>query len=222
MTQVQSHPPNPSPTRKLTRKLSRRSSLSLAQAESFHKLSSKALWSWRNVSNIALYISAGLSMIDLLFDIAMVQEYYDADQPKFATATLVTIALNLFLQLVVVLTQNGKRGANVILRESLFVVTFVKPGVDVFRVVVEQEQAVNSILPPINEMLIDKGVERFAECIPGAVIQTMAFVNGQHSDLALLSLASSILTAGFISASMTIEKGERRQRGARQRAGKTY
>lgn len=34
----------------------------------------------------------------------------------------------------------------------------------------------------------------------------MAFVNGQHSYLTVTSLASSILTAAFISASITIEK----------------
>jgi hypothetical protein len=55
-------------------------------------------------------------------------------------------------------------------------------------------------------MTCTKCAELFAECIPGAIIQAIAFVSGKQSTVALLSLASSILTAAFIAASISIEK----------------
>lgn len=85
-------------------------------------------------------------------------------------------------------------------------VTFVKPGVDVHRVVVGQKHEVKSTADPLNEMFFCKAAELFAECIPGAVIQAMAILNGEPTNIPVLSLASSILTAAFIAASITIEK----------------
>ncbi|GMH79508.1 hypothetical protein TL16_g08170 [Triparma laevis f. inornata] len=158
------------------------------------------------LSNIVLYLGAGLSIIDLLFDFAMVREYYNADQPKFATATLVTIFLNVFFTVFITVIQHFKHSKLVILRECLYVVTFIKPGLDAHRVVQGKQHEVDAFFDPKGEMLIGRVVELFAECIPGAVIQTMSFVNGPHSHIAILSLTSSILTASFISATITIEK----------------
>ncbi|GMH68856.1 hypothetical protein TL16_g05026 [Triparma laevis f. inornata] len=44
------------------------------------------------------------------------------------------------------------------------------------------------------------------ECISGSIIQAMVFVKGQHSNVAVLSLTSNIVTAALISASISIEK----------------
>ncbi|GMH85404.1 hypothetical protein TrVE_jg323 [Triparma verrucosa] len=55
-------------------------------------------------------------------------------------------------------------------------------------------------------MLYLRGVELFAECIPGCLIQAIAYINTNQTTIAALSLMSSLLTAAFISASMTIEK----------------
>ena len=158
------------------------------------------------LSQLALYMGAGFSIMDLIFDIAMVYTFSTTGHPKFAAATLATICLSIFFQLILVVLQNAKRDKRVLLREVLFVVTFVKPGVDVYRVVTKQEQAKNAMFPPMSEMVYLKAMELVSECIPGAVIQTMGFVNGGHSLLAIMSLISSILTAAFIGASMTIEK----------------
>lgn len=54
--------------------------------------------------------------------------------------------------------------------------------------------------------MVFKAVELVPECISVFVIQAMAFVKGQHSNVAVLSLTSSIVTAAFISASISIEK----------------
>ncbi|GMH84137.1 hypothetical protein TrST_g12286 [Triparma strigata] len=157
------------------------------------------------LSKVALCLGAGLSIVDMISDVAMVK-VYSTDHPKYAMATLISLCLNLFFQLMFVVVQNAKRGARVLLREVLFVLTFVKPGVDVYRVVTTQKNAANNMISAQNEMLIMKSVELTMECIPSAVIQSMAFMSGSHSIVAIFSLASSILTAAFISASIRIEK----------------
>ena len=108
----------------------------------------------------------------------MINEYTKGGQHTFARATLITIVVNLLLQMGAVYALHSKRGKREQLRELLFVVTYVKPGVDVWRVVSRQKQAVNAAVPPVEEMAYTKGIELFTECIPGTVIQTMAIVNG--------------------------------------------
>lgn len=120
------------------------------------------------LSNLVLYLGAGLSITDLLFDFVMVREYYNADQPKFATATLVTIFLNVFFTVFITVIQHLKHSKLVILRECLFVVTFIKPGLDAHRVVQGKQHEVDAFFDPKGEMLIGRVVELFAECIPGA------------------------------------------------------
>ena len=88
----------------------------------------------------------------------------------------------------------------------LFVVLLIKPGIDASRVVKKRKRRVNSILDPHTEMLIFKSTELVLEVIPGAIIQAIAFVSGQRSNVATLSLISSLCTAGFISADIAIEK----------------
>ncbi|GMH84142.1 hypothetical protein TrST_g12287 [Triparma strigata] len=171
-----------------------------------HQSSFSKIAPYLKLSLLALYMGAGLSIMDLIFDIAMVTKFTATGHPKFATATLASICLSIFFQLYTVTFQNYKRGKRIMLREVLFVVTFVKPGVDVYRVVTKQKQAKNTMLDPLTEMLMFKSTELCFECIPGAIIQTMGFVNGGHSLLAIMSLISSILTAAFISTSITIEK----------------
>lgn len=55
-------------------------------------------------------------------------------------------------------------------------------------------------------MVFGKSIELVFECIPSTIIQAMAFVNDVPSTIAVFSIASSILTAAFVSASITIEK----------------
>lgn len=73
----------------------------------------------------------------------MVREYYKTGHPKFAQATIVAISLKMFLQLNLIAMQNAKRGKRIMLQEVLFVVAFVKSGLDVYRVVTWQKQPEN-------------------------------------------------------------------------------
>ena len=110
------------------------------------------------------------------------------------------------MSVLVVLIQNGKMAKRVVLREVLFVVLLVKPGIDAYRVVSKVKQRPGTVITPHNELVYIRGVELLLESIPGAVIQATAIVGGQTSTIAVLSLTSSIVTAAFISASISVEK----------------
>ncbi|GMH96263.1 hypothetical protein TrVE_jg6468 [Triparma verrucosa] len=153
-----------------------------------------------------LFFGAGLSIIDMIFDILMVYEFALQGQLAYASATLGTVIASLLLQLVLTFEFHGKEGWWSILREMLFVVLLIKPGIDASRVVKKRKRRVNSILDPHTEMLIFKSTELVLEVIPGAIIQAIAFVSGQRSNVATLSLISSLCTVGFISADIAIEK----------------
>ncbi|GMH63601.1 hypothetical protein TrLO_g4297 [Triparma laevis f. longispina] len=165
---------------------------------------------FNNLSHIALLLGAFMSFADLVFDITMINEYMGYDMNS-AIATIVTVLLSLFLQCVVVYVTHKKRKRVEILREMFYVLTFIKPGVDVYRVVTKQPQPAGASLTPLDEMIYLRGIELFSECIPGCLIQTTAFVMVKQTNIAGLSLGTSILTAAFISASMSIEKDANRE-----------
>ena len=75
-----------------------------------------------------------MSFFDVACDVLMVREFYLNEQMKSAAATIVTILLSLALQSIVVILQNIKRKRHTVIKELLFVWTFLKPGVDVYRV----------------------------------------------------------------------------------------
>ena len=136
----------------------------------------------------------------------MVREYALASQTEFASATLGTIACSLFFQVVIVTSVYHKAGFLILFREIFYVLTFTKPGVDVHRVASNAKQLPLATIAPKIELVVLRGVELFAEVIPSTVIQAMAFEKGHNTNVAILSLLSSIPTAAFISASISIEK----------------
>lgn len=119
----------------------------------------------------------------------MVGEYNKNDQPAYAKATLVTILLNLVIQLALVLFQSWRHGTRELIKEVFFMVKSAKPGVDVYRVAMGRNQELNAVFDPVTSMAISKSCELFAEAIRGSVIQTMAYVKSKHSNVAALSLS---------------------------------
>jgi hypothetical protein len=92
-------------------------------------------------------------------------------------------------------------------REMIYVLTFVKPGVDAYRVVINAESKVGSVMDPKTEMMFIKGVELFTEAIPGTIIQAFAYLTGSNqSSAAVLSLLISIFTAAFTSTGISFDK----------------
>ncbi|GMH78055.1 hypothetical protein TL16_g07650 [Triparma laevis f. inornata] len=133
------------------------------------------------IAQLALNFAALFSIVDLLSDCAMVWEYTRTDK-------------------------NAKKGVAVICKEALIVLFLIKPGVDVYRVLVKEKNSKDVAVGRHTEMIYVKAIELFTECLLGTLIQAVAFVNGLQSKVAVLSLISSVGTAAFIATCVGIEK----------------
>ncbi|GMH87308.1 hypothetical protein TL16_g10812 [Triparma laevis f. inornata] len=130
-----------------------------------------------SVTKLALVGGAGLSFVDLICDLIMVNEYTELNEQGYANATIAAVGLSLVLQLIVVLVSNSKLAKSRILLEMLYVVTFVKPGVDVYRVSTGKKAATGSRSNPYNEMIYVRAIELFAECILIIVISIFQLIS---------------------------------------------
>ncbi|GMI17806.1 hypothetical protein TrLO_g1770 [Triparma laevis f. longispina] len=159
-----------------------------------------------HIANVALFMGAALSLVDVVCDIIMIREFAGSNQPKSAIATAITVALSLISQLFIVLIQNSKLSKRKILREIMFVLLCVKPGVDVYRVMRKEKRVKNQSFTPHIEMIATRIFELCFESVPGTFIQAMALINGHRSVMATISLISSVLITGFISSAISVEK----------------
>jgi len=115
------------------------------------------------------------------------------------------IGSSLAAQLIFTYGFNIKKSKWVILRESAFIVTFLKPGVDAYRVATGYEDK-DSTVNPLVEMATGKGVELALESIPGGLLQAYVFINSPEKMIFLLiSILISTLTTGFASALISFD-----------------
>jgi hypothetical protein len=88
-----------------------------------------------------LYFGATLSVLDMVSDIYMIVEYWNAPgKENTAVALLTCLLMNLAVQLFIVIAQNVKAPRRVLFREMLYVLSCTKVGVDVYRVAVGAKQ----------------------------------------------------------------------------------
>ncbi|GMI23643.1 hypothetical protein TeGR_g10659 [Tetraparma gracilis] len=151
-------------------------------------------------------LGAGLSLMDMVSDSIIIRDLFTTPgKGPFAKALLACLAFNIAWQVVIVLAQSyglKKNRLRTMLLESLAVVTFVKPGLDAWRVASGQEQQPGAIFSPLSEMAYSKGTEMFAEAIPGFVIQAVALVTSKEKSLvAVGSLLVSAMTTAMTAAS---------------------
>ncbi|GMH87019.1 hypothetical protein TrVE_jg13484 [Triparma verrucosa] len=161
----------------------------------------------RKYASVRLLGGALLSTFDTLTDLYMVYVYSSTGETGFANATLSSLLVNLSFQACVVLLQHKGHSRRKKLKELLYVLTFTKPGVDAYRVVIGVEHEVGSIMDPKMEMIAVKAIELFCEAIPGTLIQTYAFLTGSNqTKAAVFSLVVSIFTATFTSTGISLDK----------------
>ncbi|GMI08704.1 hypothetical protein TrVE_jg9294 [Triparma verrucosa] len=161
----------------------------------------------KRYASIRLIFDVLLSTFDVLTDIYMLYSYYRAGESGFAVATLASLFSNIGVQLLLVFVQTRKQPKGRMFREMLYVLTFLKPGVDVYRVMLGVEKEVLSFADPKVEMFMAKGIELFAEAIPGAIIQSYAYLTGSgQTNAAAFSLVVSIFTAAFTSTGISFDK----------------
>ena len=114
------------------------------------------------------------------------------------------LGTSISLMLLVVFVQNRKMGWRTIYFEVLVTVIGLKPALDAYRIVRSNKKVAGKLFEPLIEMSYTKGAEMFAEAIPGVLIQLAAILSdGRASIAAIISLAVSALTTGFISATVS-------------------
>ena len=151
-------------------------------------------------------MGAGLSIMDMATDIFVILRYMGMEETKgYGSVLLGMIVACMAIQLLVVFAQNRKTPVKM-LRETMIVLTGLKPGFDAYNVVSGKEADEHSIVDAKSELVAVKGIEMVCESIPGCLLQLFVILkSGERSRRALASVAVSALTTGFISASISFD-----------------
>jgi len=143
--------------------------------------------------------------MDMITDMGVINTYQASGNTSGANSLIAMIGSSLCVQLLAAYIQNMKKSKWVILRELAFVVTFLKPGVDAFRVATGHKDK-DSKVTPLVEMVTGKCAELAFESIPGSLLQAYMFINSPEKTMFLLiSILISTLTTGFSSAMISYD-----------------
>ena len=147
-----------------------------------------------------MYLGAVLSIVDTLTDFDAIYLFFKHGNTNFAWANLAFISISLFLQLLVVVVQNKKRGNQAKAYEGLIVLFMLKPAVDARRIASGNVQVENSLVDPETEHTFAKCIVMFSESIPFSVLQSYAVVgSNEHPGRAMASIFISALSIGYAS-----------------------
>ncbi|GMI14487.1 hypothetical protein TrLO_g4880 [Triparma laevis f. longispina] len=159
-----------------------------------------------------VFLGALLSMSDLATDLLVLREFWEGGEEMRVYRNLAagSLIISVFLQFLLALVQNLKRPIGSILKEVFIAAVGLKPPWDAFRVASGYEQNNKALLDPITELTMGKGIEMFTESIPSILIQLSAIVskieNGTEVNLtSIISLAISLMTTGFVSATLSYD-----------------
>jgi len=151
-------------------------------------------------------IGAIISMTDAGTDIYVITTYFQAGLNDKAFILLAMILSNTFLQLSFVLVQYKRKGIRRIMKELLIGLFFLRPAVDAYRVSTNHDDS-SCTVDSLFEMMLNKGIEMFAENIPGCVLQCYVWMQSSEKagQFALLSVFISSMTTGYTSAMMSFD-----------------
>ena len=129
---------------------------------------------------------------------------------RYGYTLLVCLILNMLMQLLIVWAQTTKGPKATMVKDMLYVVSAVKPGVDAWRVATGLDQSEYQAFSPKTELMMSKATELMFEAIPGCVVQVQAYLVAMDTEeganqQALVSLAISALSTGFAAASITLD-----------------
>ena len=115
----------------------------------------QALWglAWK------VGLGAVLSVLDVGTDANAIHMFLKEEKNGLANACIAIFSINMALQLGIVYANGKKRGATLLAREGLYVLSGIKPAVDAYRVVSGAKGDADSLLNPMVELTISKIVE---------------------------------------------------------------
>ena len=141
----------------------------------------------------------------MISDIWVIISYFRIGNKSGAYSLMAMIGSSVSVQLLLVYAQNRKKSKRVILREMMYVVTFLKPGVDAYRVATGHENK-DAMMNPLLELAFGKGTELAFESIPGGLLQAYTFINSPKKTMFfMISILISTLTTGYSSAMVSYD-----------------
>ena len=114
-----------------------------------------------------LFFAAGLSMFDFVTDIIMILDYYKTDQVREARMLLGMLGANLVMNMLQSYFQNRRIGWKAVAVDWLLVLSYLKPGVDAWKVASGAAHEEGAAFDPTFELTFCKGIELVTESIPG-------------------------------------------------------
>jgi hypothetical protein len=149
---------------------------------------------------------SSLSLFDMVSDVYMIYLFWEEGKSAFAIATLSMILINMFFQVSVVLLNTASMKSSTKIREVMYVLMCVKPGVDAYRIAVDWESEEKTKFEPMHEMLMSKGTETVFESLPASVLQMFALLKATtRSQAAIASIVISIMTTAFTATIMAFD-----------------
>jgi hypothetical protein len=147
------------------------------------------------------------SMTDLVTDVYVTSMFWSDKKYGYFQASLASLVASICIQMIVVWLQNKKLGMQRVLKEWFPILIGFKPAVDAYRVAKGGKQEAGLAIDALTEMTYMKGIEMFAEAIPGVIIQLMAIATSDKGvrTSAWLSVAVSAITTGFASATISYD-----------------
>jgi hypothetical protein len=153
-----------------------------------------------------IYSGAVISFLDMISDIVMIEDYLTNDLFWSAAYLLICIALNLAIQIIIIIAQNQKLGKIRVVKEVTYLVLCIKPAVDAARVVRGKPQEKGTLVAPLTEMLFSKTSEVVSEAIPASILQVFIVLStGKVSAKPILSIMLSFASIALTSTSMAFD-----------------
>ena len=161
-----------------------------------------AFFNPKRLDQIRLYLTAGGSVADVGSDVFSVSINYLAGNTGLASALLATVLLSMSFQILIVVVAHRHHGKRRLMLEILFVVTGVKPFVDVWRILTGKAN-VGAPMDIMNERAACETVEIVVESVPTALIQMNNLLGAtQLSFSTVFSIVMSCLSIATITTGM--------------------
>jgi hypothetical protein len=161
-----------------------------------------AFFNPKRLVQFRLYLTASVSVADVGSDVFSVAVNYRDGKTGLASALLATVLLSMSFQILIVVVAHRHHGKRRLMLEILFVLTGVKPFVDVWRIL-SGKVNVGAPLDTKNERVACKVTEIVVESVPTALIQMNNLLGAtQLSFSTVFSIVMSCLSIATITTGM--------------------
>jgi hypothetical protein len=170
--------------------------LAFTEAVALEKLS-KAPW------GLGLRVSLGalLSMVDVGTDIYAINTFYEQKHYGLAKAMIGAVSFSIALQTAFGISIHYKKGYCFLVKDFLITISGLKPAFDAYHMTVGTATTKLDVVSPLSGILTMKLVEALMEGVPGAIIQSYAFlINPDKNSLGLsplISIGISMMSVGY-------------------------